>query len=143
MTLLNAVPTLVSGKRTTRRTVMTANGLTQFKQMTRATWAAGDFPAIARNDLWAMGERIVRRVGVCPGEDVLDCDRELAPDTSSRFATIDGRIEYYTSVFGPMINLRAFTEAQGTWSALRNDLADLYARSDEDGEYLVVLGHKR
>jgi len=51
---------------------MSANGLAQFKQMARASWAAGDFPAIARNDLWAMGERIVRRVGVCPGEDVLD-----------------------------------------------------------------------
>src|SRR5215218_8915057 len=72
MTVPLAVPTLDSGNRTTRRTVMSANGLAQFKQMARASWAAGDFPAIARNDLWAMGERIVRRVGVCPGEDVLD-----------------------------------------------------------------------
>jgi SAM-dependent methyltransferase len=264
---------------------MTANGLAQFKQMARATWVAGDFPAIARNDLWAMGERIVRRVGVGPGEDVLDVacgtgnaairaavagarvvgldltpelfeagrreaaaagveiewvegdaeelpfdderfdvvlstfgcmfaprhdvtaremarvlrrggrmalfnwtpegavgramkayspptpafaappllwgteehvrdlfagtgielafDRELAPNVTSRFATIGERIDYYTTAFGPMIQLRQMTEAQGTWPALRNDLTQLYAGMDEESEYLVVLGHKR
>jgi SAM-dependent methyltransferase len=267
---------------------MTANGLAQFKQMARANWAAGDFPAIARNDLWAMGDRIVRRVGVAPGEDVLDVacgtgnaairaaaaggrvvgvdltpelfeagrceaaaagveidwvegdaeelpfenasfdvvlstfgvmfaprhqvvarelgrmlrpggrmalfnwtpdgavgrgfkqmgrhlppppdfasppllwgveqhvrdlfagtgvelafDRELAPNTQGRFRSIDERIEYYTTAFGPMINLRRMSQAQGTWPEVRADLAELYRRGDDDAEYLVVLGHKR
>ena len=42
------------------------------KQRTRATWAAGDFAAVARMTLWQVGERLVRRVGVGKGEDVLD-----------------------------------------------------------------------
>jgi steroid delta-isomerase-like uncharacterized protein len=46
--------------------------LARMKQGARATWAAGDFAEIARRELWEVGERIVRRVGVRPGEDVLD-----------------------------------------------------------------------
>jgi SAM-dependent methyltransferase len=46
--------------------------LQQFKTMARAGWAAGDYPAIARRQLWPVGERIVRNAGVRPGEDVLD-----------------------------------------------------------------------
>jgi SAM-dependent methyltransferase len=46
--------------------------LQQIKQGTRATWAAGDFHDIARNDLWPLGERIVQLAGVDAGEDVLD-----------------------------------------------------------------------
>ena len=46
--------------------------LDQMKAGARATWAAGDYPAIARRQLWPLGERIVRHIGVAPGEDVLD-----------------------------------------------------------------------
>jgi SAM-dependent methyltransferase len=266
----------------------TMPGLAQFKQMTRATWAAGDFPAIAKNELWPMGDRIVRRVGVGPGEEVLDVacgtgnaairaalaggrvtgldltpelfdagrqeaaaagvevawvegdaeelpfederfdvvlstfgcmfaprhdvtarelarvlrpggrlalfnwtpdgafgrsfkrmgrylppppafaappllwgdeqhvrglfadtgidlvfDREVAPSSLSRFGSVDERIDYYTASFGPLMMLRHMTEANGAWPELRDDLAELYARPDDDGEYLVVLGRKR
>jgi SAM-dependent methyltransferase len=51
---------------------MATTELDQMKQGARATWAAGDYPAIAQRQLWPLGERIVRRVGVAPGEDVLD-----------------------------------------------------------------------
>jgi ubiquinone/menaquinone biosynthesis C-methylase UbiE len=47
-------------------------GLNDFKRHTRAMWAAGDFPAVAQRDLWAVGERLVRRIGVGRGERVLD-----------------------------------------------------------------------
>jgi SAM-dependent methyltransferase len=47
-------------------------GLAELKQRTRATWAAGDFPAVARRALWPVGERLVRRVGIGRDEDVLD-----------------------------------------------------------------------
>ena len=47
-------------------------GLAQMKQMTRATWAAGDFSAVARRFLWDVGEHLVQRVGVGINEDVLD-----------------------------------------------------------------------
>ena len=261
--------------------------LDQIKAGTRATWAAGDFHDVARNDLWPMGERIVRRVGVLDGEDVLDVgcgtgnaairaaqaggrvtgvdltpelfdagrreaaaagveidwvegdaealpfddesfdvvlsvfgamfaprhritahelarvlrpggrlamfnwspdagparffkqiaeflppqpdfvepslgwgqpdhvreifegtgvelsfDHELAPNPVGRFATVDERIEHYTSVFGPMIMLKRMTEAQGRWPELRAKLEDLYEDTD-DAEYLVVLGRKK
>jgi SAM-dependent methyltransferase len=47
-------------------------GLAEAKQRTRATWAAGDFPEVARLTLWPVGERLVRRVGIGRDEDVLD-----------------------------------------------------------------------
>ena len=47
-------------------------GLAEAKQRTRATWAAGDFDAVARRTLWTVGKRLVERIGVRPGEDVLD-----------------------------------------------------------------------
>jgi SAM-dependent methyltransferase len=46
--------------------------LAKLKQGARATWAAGDFPAIAERTLWEVGPRIVEAVAVAPGEDVLD-----------------------------------------------------------------------
>ena len=51
---------------------MAVSELDQMKQGARATWAAGDYPAIAQRQLWPLGERVVRRIGVAPGEDVLD-----------------------------------------------------------------------
>jgi SAM-dependent methyltransferase len=51
---------------------MATTELDQMKAGARATWAAGDYPAIAQKQLWPLGERIVRRIGVAPGEDVLD-----------------------------------------------------------------------
>ncbi len=46
--------------------------LAKLKQGARCAWAAGDYPAIARRQLWQVGPRIVDAVGVRPGEDVLD-----------------------------------------------------------------------
>jgi SAM-dependent methyltransferase len=46
--------------------------LAKIKQGARATWAAGDYAAVAERQLWEVGPRIVRRVGVLPGEMVLD-----------------------------------------------------------------------
>src|SRR5690242_276796 len=48
------------------------HGADQIKQGARAAWAAGDYPAIAQRQLWPVGERIVRRAAVTPGDDVLD-----------------------------------------------------------------------
>src|SRR5262249_28104880 len=46
--------------------------LAAIKQGARATWAAGDYPAIARKQLWEMGPRVVAAARIRPGEDVLD-----------------------------------------------------------------------
>jgi SAM-dependent methyltransferase len=50
----------------------TVPGLVEAKQHARATWAAGDFPDVARRTLWPVGERLVRRVGIGRDEAVLD-----------------------------------------------------------------------
>jgi SAM-dependent methyltransferase len=46
--------------------------LAEFKQRSRATWAAGNFPEVATRELWDVGERIVQRVGIGTDEQVLD-----------------------------------------------------------------------
>jgi ubiquinone/menaquinone biosynthesis C-methylase UbiE len=46
--------------------------LARIKQGARATWAAGDFPAVARLTLWEVGPQIVAAVGIEPGDQVLD-----------------------------------------------------------------------
>jgi SAM-dependent methyltransferase len=46
--------------------------LAKLKQGARATWAAGDFPAIAERQLWEVGPRIVQAADVRPGDAVLD-----------------------------------------------------------------------
>jgi ubiquinone/menaquinone biosynthesis C-methylase UbiE len=51
---------------------MAISELDQMKQGVRATWAAGDYPAIAQRQLWPVGERVVQRVAVQRGEEVLD-----------------------------------------------------------------------
>lgn len=48
-----------------------ADQVAALKQQHRATWAAGDYAAVAQR-IWEVGARIVQRVGVAPGEDVLD-----------------------------------------------------------------------
>jgi ubiquinone/menaquinone biosynthesis C-methylase UbiE len=66
-------------------------GLAEMKQRTRAMWAAGDFPEVARRGLWPVGERIVQRVGIGRGERVLD----LAAGTGNaavRAAQAGGRV---------------------------------------------------
>ena len=53
-------------------TAVVPAGLAEMKQHTRAAWAAGDFPAVARTLLWEVGQRLVQRIGIGAGEDVLD-----------------------------------------------------------------------
>lgn len=45
--------------------------LAAVKRLARTTWSAGDYDAIAEG-IWTAGAHIVRRVGVMPGERVLD-----------------------------------------------------------------------
>jgi SAM-dependent methyltransferase len=97
-------------------------------------------PFVMPSGLWGK-EDYVRQLFANKGVQ-LELARELAPSPLARFAGVDERIEHYTTKFGPLVQLRAATEAQGRWPALREDLAKLYARTDDSGEYLVVLGRK-
>jgi SAM-dependent methyltransferase len=46
--------------------------LTELKRSEREMWATGDYAAIARDMFWEVGDRIVQRVGLHPGQRVLD-----------------------------------------------------------------------
>jgi SAM-dependent methyltransferase len=46
--------------------------LAKLKEGARAAWGAGDYPAIAKRQLWPVGRRVVERVGVSTGAEVLD-----------------------------------------------------------------------
>ncbi|MBK5230086.1 MAG: methyltransferase domain-containing protein, partial [Thermoleophilia bacterium] len=43
-----------------------------FKQGVRQMWASGDYPGVAERNIWDVGARLVRHVGVHRGDDVLD-----------------------------------------------------------------------
>jgi SAM-dependent methyltransferase len=68
-----------------------ADALAGVKRAARATWAAGDFPTVAQRELWGVGERLVRRVGIGADEDVLDvaCG---SGNAAIRAAQADGRV---------------------------------------------------
>jgi SAM-dependent methyltransferase len=55
-----------------RRRAVTMKELAELKRDERAMWARGDYAAIARDMFWDVGARIVDRVGVRPGDRVLD-----------------------------------------------------------------------
>jgi hypothetical protein len=55
----------------------------------------------------------------------LTFERGIAANPMARFATVDERIEHYTTVLGPLIMLRRMTEAQGRWPELRSGLAEM------------------
>jgi SAM-dependent methyltransferase len=55
-----------------RRRAGTVRELALVKRAERAMWATGDYGAIARALIWEVGARVVERVGVRPGERVLD-----------------------------------------------------------------------
>ncbi len=50
---------------------MSTDEISAFKDRARATWAAGDWPSFAVL-VWDVGERLVDRVGIESGQDVLD-----------------------------------------------------------------------
>ena len=51
---------------------MTPRQLTELQQQEREMWATGDYGSVARAMFWDVGPRIVERVGVRPGDRVLD-----------------------------------------------------------------------
>jgi SAM-dependent methyltransferase len=51
---------------------MSSDEIAAMKQAARATWALGDYGEVACRELWGVGPKLVARVGVTPGDDVLD-----------------------------------------------------------------------
>lgn len=67
---LDGLPRSVLRMETIDETAVAA--LAQLKQGARATWAAGNFPAIAQRELWEVGPVVVAAATVAPGDDVID-----------------------------------------------------------------------
>lgn len=70
---------------------MSTIDLVEQKRVARAMWAAGDYDAVAQRELWPLGERIVERVAVRPGETVLDVACGTG-NAAIRAAQADGRV---------------------------------------------------
>ena len=114
-------------------------GLADMKQRTRAAWAAwaaGDFPAVAGTQLLEVGPRLVQRVGIGAGEDVLDV---ACGAVGSAFGSAADAVDFAVRTFVPLIMLRPKLEAEGTWSELLTRIAVIYDRR-EPAEYLVTVG---
>jgi SAM-dependent methyltransferase len=65
--------------------------LAELKRRARASWAAGDYAEIARRELWPLGERVVARAGIRPGERVLDVACGTG-NAALRAAEVGGRV---------------------------------------------------
>jgi SAM-dependent methyltransferase len=117
-------------------TTTSTPGLAEAKQHARATWAAGDFDAVAQRTIWPVGERLVDRIGIRPGDDVLDvaCG---SGNAAIRAAVAGGRttgVDLTPELFGAA---RANADAAGVsvdW--VEGDAEDL---PFGDGEFDVVL----
>ena len=78
----------------------------------------------------------------------LGFDREFA---DMRFESLEETMTEYESEFGPIVMAKATLEPEGKFDALRDDLREMFERTNEadDGtvlwrpEYLVISGAKR
>ncbi len=77
----------------------------------------------------------------------LDIERD---EIGLRNSSVAGAVELYSTKLGPVAQARQLLEAEGRWSALREDLTRLFERHNQatDGsllfpaQYVVVLGEK-
>jgi len=106
------------------------------KRDERAMWARGDYHAIARRMFWEVGARIVHRLGVQPGERVLDvaCG---SGNAAIRAAEAGGRVvgvDLTPELLEVGRGLAADTGLEVEWIA-----GDAEALPLDDGSFDVVL----
>lgn len=108
-----------------RSAIPDAEALANFKQAARATWAAGDYPAVASRNIWDVGKRVVRHVGVRRGEDVIDvaCG---SGNAAIRAAQAGGNVVGVDLTPELFDAARELAEDSGVWVEwLRGDAEDL------------------
>lgn len=90
--------------------------IVEYKQHNRAMWAAGDYAAVQEH-IKEVGERIVHRVGVRPGEDVLDV--ACGPGNAAIPAAVAGArvtgVDLTPELFEPGRKLAAEAGVQVEW----------------------------
>ena len=99
-------------------------------------WAAGDYAEIAARELWPLGERIVERVAVREGDDVLDVACGTG-NAALRAAAAGGRVVALDLTPELLAAGRAAAEAAG--ASLDWTEGDAEALPFPDGSYDVVL----
>ena len=108
----------------------------EFKRGVRATWAKGDYGATGAVELWPVGERIVARVGVNEGDDVLDVACGTG-NAAIRAALAGGRVT--GSDLTPELFEAARRNAAGAGVEIEWVEADVEALPFADGSFDVVL----
>jgi SAM-dependent methyltransferase len=114
--------------------------LEEMKQRTRATWAAGDYAAIAQRQLWPVGERIVARAGVAPGENVLDvaCGTGNAAIRAAQAGARVVGVDLTPELFVAGRRLAAEAEVEIEW--LEGDAEDLPVDDESFDVVVSVFG---
>lgn len=111
-------------------------GLAEAKTRARASWAAGDYAAVARNYTWPAGEVTVDLVGVRPGEEVLDIACGTG-NASIRAARAGGRVTGVDLTPELFADARAEADREGVeFELVEGDAEDL---PFPDGRFDVAL----
>jgi SAM-dependent methyltransferase len=116
-------------------TTTSIDGLAQFKEQARATWAAGDYDTVSE-PLWTAGTSIVRHTAVAPGDEVLDVACGTG-NAAVQAAVAGGRVvgvDLTPELFGAA---RARAAAAGVEIELRE--GDAEALPFDDASFDVVL----
>jgi SAM-dependent methyltransferase len=110
--------------------------LAKLKQGARATWAAGDFPAIAQRQLWEVGPRIVDAAAIRPGDAVLDvaCGTGNAALRAAQAGGIVVGLDLTPELFDAGRELAAELGVEVDW--IQGDAEDL---PFDDGAFDIVL----
>lgn len=108
----------------------------QLKERHRAMWALGDYPAVAREIIPALGPVLVRAAGVGPGQRVLDV---AAGSGNAALPAARAGAEVVATDLTPdlLAHGQRAAEVEGLDIAWRE--ADAEALPCEDGEYDAVL----
>jgi SAM-dependent methyltransferase len=110
--------------------------LAKLKQGARASWAAGDFPAIARRELWGVGPVVVAEAHVAPGDEVLDvaCGTGNAALRAAQAGAVVTGVDLTPELFAAGRELAAEAGVEIDW--VQGDAEELPFR---DGSFDVVL----
>lgn len=118
-----------------------AEAIDGFKQVQHAIWAAGDFPEIAERNIWDVGARIVRHLGVSQGENVLDvaCGSGNAALRAAKSGASVVGVDLTPELFD---RARQLADEAGVWmELLEGDAENLPFEDEEFDVVLSTFGH--
>lgn len=118
-----------------------AEAIRAFKSVQHAIWAAGDFSEIAERNIWDVGARIVRHLGICQGEDVLDvaCGTGNAALRAAKAGANVIGVDLTPELFG---RARELADQAGVWmELLEGDAENLPFENESFDAVVSTFGH--